>query len=62
MKTYLVTIALQFEVSCWGDGSLTDSIYDELGYNVETYSQLVADELQNDFVGNVSKPVIRQIK
>lgn len=63
MKTFLVTSTVQFIITCNDNGKLTDSIYDELGYNVETYSKLVLDELQNNFVGHINKsPVIKQIE
>lgn len=62
MRTFLVTSAVQFLVQCEDNGKLADKIYVKLGYNVKTYSKLVIDELQNNFVGNFYSPVIKEIK
>ena len=61
MITFLVTATIQFEVECSDNGDLWDKIYMELGYNVETYSEMVLDELREHSTFEVSSPAIKQI-
>ena len=61
MRTHLVTIVVSFDITCNADNTLADEIYHELGYDVNSYANLVKEELINNFVFDVSEPVIKEI-